>query len=121
MIRPSDTVMLGRTGLRVTRLGLGMRPLGLLPVGQEATGRAIILGAVRLGIRFLDTAPVYGYGESECRLGEVWAHLPPLWSSRRRSDWFLKWNRSSDGLVKCGSTEHPRLTTRAGPFAGFDG
>ncbi len=76
MIRPSDTVVLGRTGLRVTRLGLGMRPLGMLPGGEEARAQAIIHGAVRLGIRLLDTAPTYGHGESERRLGEVSAHLP---------------------------------------------
>jgi D-threo-aldose 1-dehydrogenase len=75
-INPSDTVTLGRTGLRVTRLGLGMRPLGLLPVGQEATGQAIVHAAVRLGIRLLDTAPTYGNGEAERRLGEVSADLP---------------------------------------------
>lgn len=76
MIRSADTVPLGRTGLRVSRLGLGMRPLGLLGPGHESTGRAIIETATRLGINYLDTAPTYGDGESERRLGEVSSKLP---------------------------------------------
>ena len=76
MIIASEPIPLGRTGLRVTRLGLGMRPLGMLPVGQEETGRAIVRGAAGLGLRLLDTAPSYGNGESERRLGQVLPDLP---------------------------------------------
>ena len=72
----SETVPLGRTGLRVTRLGLGTAPLGWLPEGQEETGRDIVRGAAGLGLRLLDTAPAYGRGESERRLGQVLADLP---------------------------------------------
>ena len=73
---PSDTVPIGRTGLGVTRLGLGMRPLGLLPARGAAEAREIIRAASRLGIGLLDTAPTYGFGESERRLGEVASELP---------------------------------------------
>ena len=76
MILGSETVSLGRTGLRVTRLGLGMRPLGELPAGQEEAGRAVLLGAAGLGLRLLDTAPTYGKGESERRLGQVLSAVP---------------------------------------------
>lgn len=76
LIGPTDTVPLGRTGLHLTRLGLGMRPIGLLPAGQEAVGREIVRAAARLGIGYFDTAPTYGYGESELRLGEVASTLP---------------------------------------------
>ena len=76
MIIGSETVPLGRTGLKVTRLGLGMAPLGWLPEGQEEAGRAIVRGAAGLGLRLLDTAPAYGRGESERRLGQVLADLP---------------------------------------------
>jgi D-threo-aldose 1-dehydrogenase len=70
VITPSDTVPLGRSRVQVTRLGLGMHPLARLPIGKEAVGRDIVRAAARLGIGLFDTAPTYGYGESERRLGE---------------------------------------------------
>jgi len=45
--------------------------MGYLPAGQEEAGRAIVRRALALGIRYMDTAPQYGYGEAEHRLGEV--------------------------------------------------
>lgn len=77
MINASEEVPLGRTGLRITSLGLGMRPLGTLPVGGEETARAIVRGAAGLGLKLLDTAPVQGNGDSERRLGQVLSDLPP--------------------------------------------
>ena len=76
MITPSNTVRLGRTGLQVTRLGLGMRPLGLLPTSREREAQDIIRAATRLGIGLFDTAPSYGRGASERRLGQVASELP---------------------------------------------
>ncbi|MFK3979610.1 aldo/keto reductase [Micromonospora sp. NPDC050397] len=65
-----DTVPLGRTGLPVSRLGLGLASLGgmFAPVDAVQAG-ATIDAAWRLGIRLYDTAPVYGYGRSETRAG----------------------------------------------------
>ena len=77
MITPSSTVPVGRTGLQVTRLGLGMRPLGLLPPSEADEARDIIRAAIRLGVGLLDTAPIYGNGESERRLGQVSSELSP--------------------------------------------
>lgn len=76
LITPSSAVSLGRSGVQVSRLGLGMRPLGLLPPREQAEARDIIRAAIRHGIGLLDTAPIYGNGESERRLGEVSAELP---------------------------------------------
>jgi D-threo-aldose 1-dehydrogenase len=76
VITPSIAPPRGRTGLRLTPLGLGMRPLGLLPRREQEEARDIIRAAIRLGIGLLDTAPIYGNGESERRLGEVSAGLP---------------------------------------------
>jgi D-threo-aldose 1-dehydrogenase len=53
-----------------------MRPLGQLPAREEAEAREIIRAASRLGIGLFDTAPTYGFGESERRLGEVASELP---------------------------------------------
>src|SRR3954462_8519488 len=56
--------------LDVTSLGLGSAPLGGLftPV-SDADAEATIARAWSLGIRFFDTAPLYGFGLAERRLG----------------------------------------------------
>src|SRR4051812_39733428 len=61
---------IGATKLRVTQFGLGTAPLGGLyqPVPEE-DARATIARAWNDGIRFFDTAPQYGNGLSERRLG----------------------------------------------------
>ncbi|BEL04652.1 aldo/keto reductase [Actinoplanes sichuanensis] len=76
-MNPLERVRLGRTPAHVTRLGLGMAPLGGLysAVGTE-TARATVEHAWRLGIRFFDTAPLYGNGLSERRAGPVLAGKP---------------------------------------------
>lgn len=68
---------LGRSGVEVTALGLGCAPLGNLyaPVtDDEAT--ATVQAAWDAGIRLFDTAPLYGSGLSERRLGASLAGLP---------------------------------------------
>jgi D-threo-aldose 1-dehydrogenase len=65
-----ETVELGRSGLRVSRLGLGLASLGgMFAVVPEAQAVATIDRAWDLGVRLFDTAPVYGYGLSEQRAG----------------------------------------------------
>ena len=65
-MNPLDEIEIGTTGLRITRLGLGGAPFGGLfkPVGQDASVGAI-RRALDLGIRYFDTAPLYGHGRSE--------------------------------------------------------
>ncbi len=67
---PTERVPLGRTGLRVSRLGFGGASIGGLfaPVG-EAEAAATLAHAWDIGIRYFDTAPLYGYGLSERRIG----------------------------------------------------
>jgi D-threo-aldose 1-dehydrogenase len=65
-----DHVTLGRTGQRVTRLGLGTAPLASAVWGNdEATAKATARRAREAGVTYFDTAPLYGAGESETRLG----------------------------------------------------
>ena len=56
--------------LEVTAIGLGTAPLGGLfsPV-SDADAEATIERAWSLGVRFFDTAPLYGFGLAERRLG----------------------------------------------------
>jgi D-threo-aldose 1-dehydrogenase len=64
------SVELGRTGLRVSRLGLGLASIGgMFAAVPESEAIATIDRAWELGIRLFDTAPVYGYGGSEQRAG----------------------------------------------------
>jgi D-threo-aldose 1-dehydrogenase len=65
-----EEVSLGGTGLRASRLGLGTAPLASAFWGNtEPTAVATARRAVDAGLTFLDTAPFYGLGESESRLG----------------------------------------------------
>ena len=71
-MKKDDRAEIGRTGLAVNRLGLGGAPLAGLYQGvtDEAAARVVdtYLGH---GLGFFDTAPLYGSGVSETRLGEV--------------------------------------------------
>ena len=55
--------MLGRTGLRVSRLCLGTMNFG--PHTEEPQSHAIMDKALELGINFFDTADVYGWKKGE--------------------------------------------------------
>ena len=72
-----ETRELGSSGVRVTRFALGTAPLGGLyePVG-EADARATVDEAWRLGVRTFDTAPHYGAGVAEQRLGAALRERP---------------------------------------------
>ncbi|MEO8301978.1 MAG: aldo/keto reductase [Rhizomicrobium sp.] len=62
---------LGKTGLSVTELGFGTAPLGNLfrPL-PEAVARETLAAAQNAGFGYYDTAPFYGFGLSERRLGD---------------------------------------------------
>jgi D-threo-aldose 1-dehydrogenase len=67
---PLELVRLGTSDVHVTRLGLGTAPLGKFagPQGNEQAA-AIMERACQLGVRYFDTAPFYGVGLSEERVG----------------------------------------------------
>jgi D-threo-aldose 1-dehydrogenase len=69
-MNPIEKIGIGRTDLRVTRLGFGAVPLGGLykDVSEDDAG-ATIRRTLELGINYFDTAPIYGFGKSEIRLG----------------------------------------------------
>jgi D-threo-aldose 1-dehydrogenase len=79
------TQALGRSGLAVTALGLGCAAIGNLyrPV-SDADARGAIRCALQRGLQLFDTAPFYGFGLSEMRLGQELAPLPnrPLISTK---------------------------------------
>jgi D-threo-aldose 1-dehydrogenase len=58
------------SNLDVTSIGLGTAPLGgLFSAVSDADAEATIERAWSLGVRFFDTAPLYGFGLAERRLG----------------------------------------------------
>ena len=64
------TAPIGKTGVSVTRLGLGCAPLGgLYAAVSDEQARATVEHAWQLGVRTFDTAPLYGSGLSEERVG----------------------------------------------------
>jgi len=76
-MNPSERVLLGRTALSVTRFGLGTAPLaGLFEEVPEDKALQIIERAWDAGIRHFDTAPLYGHGLAEMRLGKALRDKP---------------------------------------------
>jgi D-threo-aldose 1-dehydrogenase len=72
-----ERVPFGRTQLTVTRVGLGTAPLGGLYSGvDEETALDTFRRAYDRGLRFFDTAPLYGHGVAEQRTGRALAELP---------------------------------------------
>ena len=71
------TTPLGRNGPAVTALGYGAAPLGNLytPV-SDAEAEAAVHAAWDAGVRYFDTAPHYGLGLSERRLGAALRQHP---------------------------------------------
>jgi D-threo-aldose 1-dehydrogenase len=74
------TKVLGKTGLRVTTLGVGCAWLGQRADGSvdEDTGLAAILAALDSGVRFIDTASLYSDGVAEKVVGQALRERPAL-------------------------------------------
>ena len=63
---------IGKTGLKVTELGFGTAPLGNLfrPL-PDSVAQDTLAAAEKAGFGYYDTAPFYGFGLSERRLGDA--------------------------------------------------
>ena len=76
-IDPDARRPLGTRGPAVTALGLGTAPIGnMFDVVTDDDAHATIDAAWDAGIRYFDTAPLYGHGLSERRLGPALATRP---------------------------------------------
>jgi D-threo-aldose 1-dehydrogenase len=91
---PATTRRFGRVDLPVTQLGFGGGPIGNIfrRVSEDAAA-AIVNEAWDAGVRFFDTAPMYGHGLSESRLGAA-----------------LRWRRRDDFVI---SSKVGRVLTAA--------
>src|SRR5258708_35816572 len=92
---------IGGTGVEVTELGLGCATLGgtRIPVSRPEA-EAIVRAAWEAGVRYVDTAPYYGFGQAERAVGDALRAEP-------RDEWVLS--------TKVGRLLRPRLT---GPEVG---
>jgi D-threo-aldose 1-dehydrogenase len=67
----------GSTGLEISRIGFGGAPLGDLKRAPTDEGaREVLQAAWDAGIRYFDTAPFYGSGLSERRIGDFLRDKP---------------------------------------------
>ena len=63
---------IGRTKLQVTTLGLGTATMGGSRIRiTQSEGQAIVTAAWEAGVRYVDTAPFYGVGAAEHRVGDA--------------------------------------------------
>ena len=72
MMQVTDRRRLGKSGLEVPVIGFGGAPLGnLFDEFSDEQARATVRAAYDAGMRLFDTAPLYGHGLSEHRIGEA--------------------------------------------------
>lgn len=68
-----ETREVGKTGVTLSRLGLGTVPLvgmGVKAVDYDGF-EAVVLAALKAGVSYIDTAPMYGMGRAEHFLGHA--------------------------------------------------
>jgi D-threo-aldose 1-dehydrogenase len=71
-----STVPVAATGLQVPRVGVGTAPLGNMLQGvSDAEADRVLAEATRRGLRYFDTAPLYGHGLAEERVGRAVSRL----------------------------------------------
>jgi len=106
---------LGKTDLYVTELGLGGTGLAnLYSAIDDQSAVRLVRSAQDLGINFFDTAPCYGVGLSESRLGSVLPELP-------RDSFVLSSKVGYDLVPLEAGEESPSLFADTPPFkAQFD-
>src|SRR5438270_4401492 len=74
---------IGRTPLEVTELGLGCATLGGTRIAvSRHEAEAIVRAAWAAGVRYIDTAPYYGFGQAERAVGDALRGDP-------RDEWVL--------------------------------
>ncbi|MBB2203178.1 aldo/keto reductase [Gluconacetobacter tumulisoli] len=109
---PDEKRKFGRSGLDVTAFAFGTAPLGnFLREVDEKTADDMIQHAWNAGIRFYDTAPMYGHGLAELRLGQSlrWKNRDEfviaskvgrvLRAGRREDIDFSPWNNAAPNVM----------------------
>ncbi|MBM7788745.1 aldo/keto reductase [Tenggerimyces flavus] len=72
--RSTERRRLGGSAVEVTQLGLGTAPLGgLFTHVEDDVATAVVRTALDAGLGYVDTAPLYGHGTAERRVGAALA------------------------------------------------
>lgn len=72
-----ETRLIGTNGLHVTTIGVGGAPIGNeFRDDEDDKAVATVMHAYDMGIRHFDTAPIYGLGRSERRIGQALSGVP---------------------------------------------
>jgi D-threo-aldose 1-dehydrogenase len=81
-VDPFERVPLGRTPVDVQRLGIGTAALsGLFRAVSDEQADSVLERAWAAGVRYYDSAPLYGYGLGEQRIGRLLQqHDPSEWT-----------------------------------------
>lgn len=76
-MKPEDKRPLGRSGVEVTTLSFGAAPIGnFIRAFTDVEARAMVDQSWDQGVRYFDTAALYGHGLSEYRLGHALRERP---------------------------------------------
>lgn len=109
----------GKNALHVTNFGLGTAPIGNATHVADADADATVQHAYTLGVRLFDSAPLYGGGVAETRLGRALRGIPrasyviSTKIGRVISDTPgpLPFDYSYDGIMRCIEGSLQRLNT----------
>jgi D-threo-aldose 1-dehydrogenase len=72
-----DTLVTLKSGLQIPEFGIGTSPFGgLFASVSESAVQEVISTSITLGLNYFDTAPHYGMGSAEERLGRNTEHRP---------------------------------------------
>lgn len=72
-----NTVVTLKSGLQIPEFGIGTSPFGgLFASVSESSVADVISTSMEMGLNYFDTAPHYGMGSAEVRLGRNINHLP---------------------------------------------
>ncbi|GGO83892.1 oxidoreductase [Marinobacterium nitratireducens] len=76
-MKPATPQRFGRVELNVSAMGYGAAPIGNIfqPITEDVS-RGMLKAAWDAGLRYFDTAPMYGHGLSEARVGEALRWYP---------------------------------------------
>lgn len=76
-MNPLELRQVGTTNVQVTSLGLGGAALGgLFTDVAESIAVETVTAGLELGVKYFDTAPLYGHGKSEAYVGEALGNAP---------------------------------------------
>jgi D-threo-aldose 1-dehydrogenase len=72
-----DSIVTLRGGAQISKFGVGTATFGgLYESMSDEDSHEVVQAAINLGVRYFDTAPHYGKGQSELRLGRLLAGYP---------------------------------------------